>query len=77
VQARYPVFDDQWLRLLPKCFGRTGGRILKTELVWHRTKDAAEAAQMVDQSVRIYNSERPDIAPKYKTPDAVRRAFLG
>ncbi|WP_152687630.1 integrase core domain-containing protein, partial [Pseudomonas fildesensis] len=41
----------------------------------HRPKDAAEAARMVDQSVQIYNSERPHLSLKYKTPDAVHRAF--
>ncbi|WP_211466981.1 integrase core domain-containing protein, partial [Collimonas silvisoli] len=28
------------------------------------------------QSVRIYNRERPHTALKYKTPDAVHRAFV-
>ncbi|WP_173439249.1 IS3 family transposase [Pseudomonas fildesensis] len=49
--------------------------ILKTEFLLHRPKDAAEAARMVDQSVQIYNSERPHLSLKYKTPDAVHRAF--
>ncbi|VWC20268.1 putative integrase [Burkholderia lata] len=30
---------------------------------------------MVEQSVHIYNHERPHTALKYKTPDAVHRAF--
>jgi putative transposase len=30
---------------------------------------------MVDESVEIYNRERPHLALKYKTPDAVHRAF--
>ncbi|MBU9121370.1 integrase core domain-containing protein, partial [Burkholderia multivorans] len=29
----------------------------------------------VEQSVRTYNHERPHAALKYKTPDAVHRAF--
>ncbi|NNA02087.1 transposase, partial [Pseudomonas lundensis] len=28
-----------------------------------------------DESVLIYNEERPHLALKYKTPDAVHRAF--
>ncbi|KAA1170402.1 transposase, partial [Marinobacter salinexigens] len=35
----------------------------------------AEARKMVDQSVQIYNTRRPHLALKYKTPDAVHRAF--
>lgn len=49
--------------------------ILKNEFLLHRPKDAVEAKQMVDESVQIYNSERPHLALKYKTPDAVHRAF--
>jgi transposase InsO family protein len=30
---------------------------------------------MVNESVDIYNRERPHMALKYKTPDAVHRAF--
>ena len=30
---------------------------------------------MVGESVLIYNAERPHLALKYKTPDAVHRAF--
>ncbi|KAA1170263.1 IS3 family transposase [Marinobacter salinexigens] len=49
--------------------------ILKTELLLARPKDLAEARKMVDQSVQIYNTRRPHLALKYKTPDAVHRAF--
>jgi putative transposase len=49
--------------------------ILKTEFLLHRPRDAAEATRMVDQSVQIYNNERPHLSLKYKTPDAVHRAF--
>jgi putative transposase len=30
---------------------------------------------MVDESVSIYNSRRPHLALKYKTPDEFHRAF--
>lgn len=49
--------------------------ILKTEFLLHRPKDAAEAARIVDQSVHIYNRDRPHLSLKYKTSDAVHRAF--
>ena len=50
--------------------------ILKTELLLHRPADLAQAKRMVEQSVRIYNSERPHCSLKYKTPDEVHRASL-
>lgn len=49
--------------------------ILKTEFLLTRPKDLAEAQKMVEQSVQIYNTRRPHLALKYKTPDAVHRAF--
>ncbi|MEA9977124.1 MULTISPECIES: IS3 family transposase [unclassified Pseudomonas] len=49
--------------------------ILKTAFLLHRPKNLEEAVKMVDESVRIYNAERPHLALKYKTPDAVHRAF--
>ncbi len=49
--------------------------ILKTEFLLARPKDLAEAQKMVEQSVQIYNTRRPHLALKYKTPDAVHRAF--
>ena len=49
--------------------------ILKTEFLLDRPKNLAEAVRMVDESVLIYNEERPHLALKYKTPDAVHRAF--
>jgi putative transposase len=49
--------------------------ILKGELLLHRPADLAQATKMVEQSVRIYNCERPHAALKYKTPDAVHRAL--
>jgi len=30
---------------------------------------------MVSEAIRIYNTERPHLALKYKTPDAVHRAL--
>ena len=50
--------------------------ILKTELLLHRPRDLKDAVKMVDESVSIYNTERPHKALKYKTPDAMHRAFL-
>ena len=50
--------------------------ILKTELLLQRPTDLGQAAQMVRQSVQIYNQERPHHSLKYKTPDEVHRAFL-
>ncbi len=49
--------------------------ILKTEFLLHRPKNLAEAVKMVDESVQIYNRKRPHLALKYKTPDAMHRAF--
>ncbi|WP_176464909.1 IS3 family transposase [Pseudomonas fragi] len=49
--------------------------ILKTEFLLHRPRNLADAAKIVDESVSIYNTERPHQALKYKTPDAVHRAF--
>lgn len=49
--------------------------ILKMEFLLQRPKNIAEARKMVDESVGIYNEERPHLALKYKTPDAVHRAF--
>ena len=49
--------------------------ILKGEFLLQRPVDLAQAVKMVEQSVHIYNHERPHAALKYKTPDAVHRAF--
>lgn len=40
-----------------------------------RPADLEQAARMVAQAVHIYNHERPHLALKYKTPDAVHRAL--
>jgi len=50
--------------------------ILKTELLLQRPADLAQARRMVEQSVAIYNCERPHLSLKMKTPDAVHRASL-
>jgi len=50
--------------------------ILKTELLLQRPADLAQARRMVEQSVGIYNCERPHLSLKMKTPDAVHRASL-
>lgn len=49
--------------------------ILKTEFLLTRPADLKQAKKMVDESVRIYNSERPHLSLKYKTPDAVHQGF--
>ena len=53
--------------------------ILKTELMLQRPQDLTQTKTktktMVSESVWIYNSERPHLSLKYKTPDAVHRAF--
>ncbi len=49
--------------------------ILKNELVLHTPADLLQARRMVREAVDIYNQERPHQALKYKTPDAVHRAF--
>lgn len=49
--------------------------ILKTELLLSSPENLEQARKMVDEAVQIYNSERPHMALKNKTPDAVHRAF--
>ena len=49
--------------------------ILKNELLPLPPADLAQARRMVREAVDIYNHERPHQALKYKTPDAVHRAF--
>lgn len=50
--------------------------ILKMEFLLHRPTDLAQARRMVQQSVQIYNQERPHQSLKLKTPDEVHRASL-
>lgn len=49
--------------------------ILKKELLLRSPDDLQQARSMVSDAVRIYNTERPHLALKYKTPDAVHRAL--
>lgn len=50
--------------------------ILKSEFLLQRPADLKQAARMVEQSIRIYNRERPHQSLKYKTPNEVHRASL-
>lgn len=50
--------------------------ILKNEFLLTKPKDIVQAKQMVKESIEIYNTKRPHLALKYKTPDEVHRAFL-
>jgi putative transposase len=50
-------------------------RILKTELLLSNPEDLKQARKMVDKALQIYNTERPHMALKNTTPDAVHRAF--
>ncbi|WP_408101434.1 IS3 family transposase [Stutzerimonas sp. VN223-3] len=49
--------------------------ILKNELLMQSPADLTQARRMVREAIDIYNQERPHLALKYKTPDAVHRAF--
>lgn len=50
--------------------------ILKNEFLLQTPKNLEEAVQMVKESIHIYNHERPHLALKYETPDAVHQASL-
>jgi len=49
--------------------------ILKGEFLLQRPATLQQAARMVEESVYIYNHERPHMALQCKTPDAVHRAL--
>ncbi len=49
--------------------------ILKGEYLLRKPEDLDQATIMVDESIRLYNTRRPHMALKYKTPDEVHRAF--
>lgn len=49
--------------------------ILKTEFLLARPGNLEQGRQMVNESVKIYNQDRPHLVLKCKTPDAVHRAF--
>ena len=50
--------------------------ILKGEFLLQRPDDLTQARRMVDESVSIYNFERPHFSLQLKTPDEVHRASL-
>ncbi len=50
--------------------------ILKGEFLLQRAVDLEPARKMVEQSVRIDNTQRPHLSLKMQTPDAVHRASL-
>lgn len=50
--------------------------ILKNEFLLQTPRNLAEATKMIKESIHIYNHERPHLALKYKTPDAVHQASL-
>lgn len=50
--------------------------ILKMEFLLHRPKDLQEARKMVEESIYIYNHERPHSALQYETPDARHQASI-
>lgn len=45
------------------------------ELLPERFESIEQARKLVDEAVRIYNTERPHLALEYKTPEVVHRAF--
>lgn len=49
--------------------------ILKTEYLLVKPEDTEQARKMVRESVEIYNTQRPHVSLKYKTPDEVHRAL--
>lgn len=49
--------------------------ILKSELLLSGPEDLQQAREMVEEAVLIYNTERPHMALKNKTPDAAHQAF--
>lgn len=49
--------------------------ILKMEYLLVRPEDIVQARKMVRESVEIYNTRRPHLSLKYKTPDEVHQAF--
>lgn len=49
--------------------------ILKMEYLLVKPEDIVQARKMVRESVEIYNTQRPHLSLKYKTPDEVHQAF--
>ena len=50
--------------------------ILKQEFLLDLPKDLAEARVIIEESIKAYNSLRPHLCLKYKTPDAVHQASV-
>ena len=50
--------------------------ILKTEFLLTRPQNLDQARVMVNESIEIYNRDRPHLALTYQTPDAVHQAFF-
>ena len=50
--------------------------IIKNEYLVVKPRDLSEAREMVRESVEQYNSRRPHLSLKYKTPDEVHRAYV-
>lgn len=50
--------------------------IIKNEYLLLKPRDLSEAKEMVRESVAQYNSRRPHLSLKYKTPDEVHRAYV-
>jgi putative transposase len=50
--------------------------ILKNEFLLQRPADLDQARRMVQQSVAIYNDERPHLSLQLKTPNEAHRACL-
>ncbi len=49
--------------------------ILKNEYLLQKPLNLEQATRMVAESVVLYNTRRPHLALKYKTPDEVHQAF--
>lgn len=49
--------------------------ILKNEYLFAKPRSLEEARKMVAESVAIYNSRRPHMSLKYKTPDEIHQVF--
>lgn len=49
--------------------------ILKQEYLPTKLQDLGQAKQVINESIRLYNEERPHTALQYKTPHEVHEAF--
>lgn len=49
--------------------------ILKMEYLLVKPEDILQARKIVKESVELYNTQRPHLSLKYKTPDEVHRVF--